>query len=83
MTRRRRPYWGYDHELPVVPGEDCAIDPGTGEPVGNQISGRQLLPATGSFPAAYRDALFFGDQLAQLHVGDAARGRRGARSAGR
>ena len=57
------PYWGYDHELPVVPGEDCETDPGTGEPIGNQIGGVNFYPATGSFPAAYRNALFFADRL--------------------
>ena len=35
----------------------------TGEPAGNQISGLAFYPAAGSFPAAYRRALFFGDQL--------------------
>ena len=57
------PYWGYDHELPVVPGEDCETDSGTGEPIGNQIGGVNFYPATGSFPAAYRNALFFADRL--------------------
>ena len=57
------PYWGYDHELPVVPGESCDTDPGTGEPIGNQISGVNFYPATGSFPAAYHRALFFADRL--------------------
>ena len=57
------PYWGYDHEQPVVEGEDCATDPLTGEPIGNQISGLNFYPATGSFPAAYRNALFFADRL--------------------
>ncbi len=57
------PYWGYDHELPVVPGEDCETNPATGEPIGNQIGGVNFYPATGSFPAAYRKALFFADRL--------------------
>jgi PKD repeat protein len=57
------PYWGYDHELPVVPGEDCEQNPGSGEPIGNQIGGVNFYPSTGSFPAAYRNALFFADRL--------------------
>ncbi|HZO58690.1 MAG TPA: DNRLRE domain-containing protein [Solirubrobacterales bacterium] len=57
------PYWGYDHEAPVVPGEDCEEDPGSGEPAGNQIGGLNFYPAAGSFPAAYRNALFFADRL--------------------
>ena len=57
------PYWGYDHELPVVQGEDCETDPVTGEPAGNQIAGLGFYPASGSFPAAYRGALFFADRL--------------------
>ena len=57
------PFWGYDHEEPVVPGEACEVDPVTGEPAGNQISGLNFYPASGSFPAAYRNALFFGDRL--------------------
>ncbi len=57
------PYWGYDHELPVVEGEDCETNPSTGEPIGNQIGGVNFYPAAGSFPAAYRNALFFADRL--------------------
>ncbi len=57
------PYWGYDHELPVVPGERCETDAGSGEPIGNQIGGVNFYPAVGSFPAAYRNALFFADRL--------------------
>ncbi len=63
VTATSAPYWGYDHELPVVPGEDCLTDPGTGEPLGNQIAGINFYPASGSFPAAYRGALFFADRL--------------------
>ena len=48
---------------PVVPGEDCESDPATGEPIGNQIGGVNFYPASGSFPAAYRNALFFADRL--------------------
>jgi PKD repeat protein len=62
VTATSAPYWAYDHERPVVPGEDCALDPDTGEPAGNQISGIAFYPATGSFPAAYRRALFFADR---------------------
>jgi glucose/arabinose dehydrogenase/chitodextrinase len=57
------PYWGYEHEQPVVAGEDCETDPVTGEPAGNQISGLGFYPAAGSFPAPYRNALFFADRL--------------------
>ena len=63
VTATSAPYWAYDHEQPVVPGEDCATDPTTGEPAGNQISGIAFYPSTGSFPAPYRNALFFGDRL--------------------
>src|SRR6185312_16220985 len=37
VTATQAPYWAYDHEKPVVPGEDCALNPDTGEPAGNQI----------------------------------------------
>ena len=57
------PYWAYDHERPVVEGEDCETDPVSGKPLGNQISGLNFYPAGGSFPAAYRNALFFADRL--------------------
>ena len=57
------PYWAYDHEKPVVQGETCAVDPVTGEPAGNQISGINFYPQSGSFPAPYRNALFFADRL--------------------
>ncbi len=63
VTATSAPFWGYDHELPVVQGEDCQTDPNTGEPLGNQISGINFYPASGSFPAAYRNALFFADRL--------------------
>ena len=63
VTATAAPYWGYDHELPVVAGEDCETDPDTGEPAGNQIGGVNFYPASGSFPAAYRNALFFADRL--------------------
>jgi PKD repeat protein len=63
VTATEAPYWAYDHELPVVPGEDCATDPNTGEPAGNQISGIAFYPAAGPFPPPYRGALFFGDRL--------------------
>jgi glucose/arabinose dehydrogenase/PKD repeat protein len=55
------PYWGYDHELPVVAGESCITDP-TGQPIGSHIAGLNFYPAQGSFPAAYRNALFFADE---------------------
>ena len=63
VTATSAPFWAYDHEQPVVPGEDCALNPSTGEPAGNQISGLAFYPAAGSFPAAYKRALFFGDKL--------------------
>ena len=56
------PYWGYDHELGIVPGENCAIDESANEP-GGKIWGMSFYPETGAFPAAYRGALFFGDEL--------------------
>jgi PKD repeat protein/glucose/arabinose dehydrogenase len=62
VTATEAPYWAYDHEQPVVPGEDCAINPGTGDPAGNQISGVAFYPASGSFPPPYRRALFFTDR---------------------
>ena len=39
------------------------VDPVTGEPAGNQISGINFYPQSGSFPAPYRNALFFADRL--------------------
>ena len=54
VTGTQAPYWAYDHEQPVVPGEDCEL--------ANQISGLAFYPAAGSFPAAYRNALFFADR---------------------
>ena len=56
------PYWGYDHELNIVPGEDCSIDEDANEP-GGKIWGMSFYPTGGNFPAAYRGALFFGDEL--------------------
>jgi glucose/arabinose dehydrogenase len=56
------PYWSYDHELQIVPGEDCSIDEEANEP-GGKIWGLAFYPAGGNFPAAYRGALFFGDEL--------------------
>ncbi len=56
------PYWGYDHELGIVPGENCSIDESANEP-GGKIWGLSFYPQAGTFPAAYRGALFFGDEL--------------------
>ena len=56
------PYWAYDHEREIVPGEDCSIDESANEP-GGKIWGISFYPSEGSFPAAYRGALFFGDDL--------------------
>jgi glucose/arabinose dehydrogenase/PKD repeat protein len=58
------PYWAYDHELEIVPGEDCSIDESANEP-GGKIWGMAFYPSGGNFPAAYRGALFFGDELRQ------------------
>jgi glucose/arabinose dehydrogenase/PKD repeat protein len=60
-TSTTAPYWAYDHELPVVPGEDCHADE-NGDPVNTSITGVQFYPVSGSFPAAYRGALFFSDR---------------------
>ena len=54
------------------PGEDCALNPDTGEPAGNQISGLAFYPAAGSFPAAYRRRAVLRRPAAQLHLRDAA-----------
>jgi glucose/arabinose dehydrogenase len=49
------PHYAYQHSGPVVSGETCP----TG---GSSISGMAFHPATGgSYPAAYRGALFFAD----------------------
>ena len=61
-TATSAPYYAYDHELQVVPGETCSIDESAGEP-GGKIWALGFYPATGNFPAAYRGALFFGDEL--------------------
>ena len=50
VTATSAPFWAYDHEQPVVPGEDCAVSQSSGEPAGNQISGLAFYPASGSFP---------------------------------
>jgi glucose/arabinose dehydrogenase len=63
VTGTEAPYWAYDHEQPVVPGEDCALNPENGEPAGNQISGLAFYPDAGPFPAPFRGALFFADRL--------------------
>ncbi len=57
------PYWGYDHELDVVPGEACTRD-STGSPAGSLLTGVSFYPVSGgSFPSTYRGALFFSDRL--------------------
>ena len=57
------PYWAYDHELPVVPGETCTKD-SSGSPAGSLLTGVSFYPvAGGNFPAMYRGALFFTDRL--------------------
>ena len=61
-NRTVAPYWGYDHELPVVPGENCTKD-SQGSPAGSLLTGVSFYPAAGNFPAAYRGALFFTDRL--------------------
>lgn len=49
------PYFTYSHGAAIVPGEDCS---GGGDSVG----GLAFYPAaSGSYPAAYRSALFFSD----------------------
>ena len=61
-TATAAPYWAYDHELPVVPGEDCRENP-DGTPFNTSLSGIEFYPlAGGSFPAAYRGALFISDR---------------------
>jgi PKD repeat protein/glucose/arabinose dehydrogenase len=62
VTATAAPFWAYDHEQPVVAGEDCAVNQSNGKPAGNQISGLAFYPATGSFPPPYRRALFFSDR---------------------
>jgi glucose/arabinose dehydrogenase/PKD repeat protein len=57
------PYWAYDHEKPVVSGENCTTD-ALGAPAGSLLSGMSFYPgAGGSFPAPYRNSLFFADRL--------------------
>jgi PKD repeat protein len=57
------PYWAYDHELPVVPGENCTKD-SNGSPAGSLLTGVSFYPVSGgNFPAPYRGALFFSDRL--------------------
>ena len=62
-TATSAPYWGYDHELPVVQGEDCDDRCEHGRAGRQPDRRRQLLPGSGSFPAAYHNALFFADRL--------------------
>jgi len=57
------PYWAYDHELDVVPGEACTRD-SAGSAAGSLLTGVSFYPTSGgSFPAGYRGALFFSDRL--------------------
>jgi PKD repeat protein len=49
------PYFAYAHTASVVAGDNCTLD------AGNAITSLAFAPATTSFPAAYRNALFFGD----------------------
>ena len=57
------PYWAYDHELAVVPGEACTKD-SAGSPAGSLLTGVSFYPYSGgNFPAGYRGALFFSDRL--------------------
>ncbi len=56
------PYWGYDHELPVVPTEKCTKD-ALGSPAGSLLSGAAFYPKAGNYPALYKGALFFSDRL--------------------
>ena len=61
-TATTPPYWAYDHELPVVTGEDCRTN-SQGAPINTSLSGLEFYPQDGgSFPAAYRGALFFSDR---------------------
>ena len=61
-TATAAPYWAYDHELPVVTDEDCREN-AQGAPFNTSLSGIEFYPqAGGSFPAAYRGALFFSDR---------------------
>ena len=62
VTATSAPYWAYDHEQPVVPGEDCAVNPDAASRPATRSPGS---PSTrgGIVPAAYRGALFFGDRL--------------------
>ena len=60
-TATTAPYWAYDHELAVVPGEDCRTN-SQGAPVNTSLSGLEFYPQDGTFPAAYRGALFFSDR---------------------
>ena len=57
------PYWAYDHELDVVPGETCAKD-ADGTPSDTLVTGISFYPVSGgNFPTGYRGALFFSDRL--------------------
>jgi glucose/arabinose dehydrogenase len=61
-TATTPPYWAYDHELQIVPDEDCREN-AAGAPYNTSLSGLEFYPQSGgSFPAAYRGALFFGDR---------------------
>ena len=51
----RAPYFAYPHDVPVVPGENCTT--GTG----NAVTGVAFAPANSTYPAAYRNGLFFAD----------------------
>jgi PKD repeat protein/glucose/arabinose dehydrogenase len=54
-TGTNAPYFAYSHTDPVVAGDNCVMD------AGSAITGVAFAPANTSYPAAYRNALFFSD----------------------
>ena len=63
-TRQRRPTGHTTTRSRSCQGETCAVDPLTGEPAGQpDLRHRTSIPQSGSFPAPYRNALFFADRL--------------------
>ena len=61
--RRRRPTGATTTSCPSCRARTATSIASTGEPIGNQIGGVNFYPGSGSFPAAYHNALFFADRL--------------------
>ena len=71
-TATAAPYWAYDHELPVVPDEDCREN-AAGAPYNTSLSGIEFYPSPALLPGRLPGRAVLLRPLARLHLGDAAR----------